>query len=84
MLKEGVAKIGDLGCAKEVAPPETKKKEEEKKEPQEKPGDDHRLDESQLQNEELKHLDELMEQADNPFDMVDDDLFGADDNLIND
>jgi hypothetical protein len=31
MVKEGVAKIGDLGCAKEVAPAETQKKEEEKK-----------------------------------------------------
>ena len=39
------------------------------------------MDESQLQNEELKHLDDLMEEADNPFDMVDDALFG-DDNLL--
>lgn len=32
MVKEGVAKIGDLGCAKEVEPVETTKvKEEEKK-----------------------------------------------------
>jgi hypothetical protein len=48
MLKEGVAKIGDLGCAREVAPPETKKKEEETKETEAATTDEHRLDESQL------------------------------------
>ena len=47
MVKEGVAKIGDLGCAKEVAPAETKDKEEEKKQTADLK-DDHRLDESQL------------------------------------
>lgn len=47
MVKEGVAKIGDLGCAKEVAPVETKNNEEEKKQAADVK-DDHRLDESQL------------------------------------
>ena len=47
MVKEGVAKIGDLGCAKEVVAEETKKKEEEQKQTPDLQ-DDHRLDESQL------------------------------------